>query len=156
MRRQITILLTLAICLVASNWVTTGQELKRLTNSNQELQGNLGFTGLGANCNGVNFGSNTQSNANLFYEEPDEPDQHLVARWCFESGPTPLDDSSPSGRNNKLDVSGNIRFEDGIAKFPFGENGAGLKTASGPQMLPGSAMTLWIRFKVNQAPSDTI
>ncbi len=156
MRSQITILLTLAICLVASDPVITGQEFKRLTISNQELQGNPGFTRPGVNCKGVNLGSNGQSDTNISYEEPDEPDQHLVARWCFESGLTPLDDSSPAGLNNKLSVLGNIRFEDGIAKFPFRENGAGLKTSSGLQMPPGSAMTLWVRFKVSQAPSDTI
>ena len=94
--------------------------------------------------------------AGLGYEQTDGPDQTLIARWCFESGPLPIDDSSPKGLNSKLDVSGNIRFEDGIAKFPFRETGACLKTASGQQTLPESAQTIWFRFKVNQAPSDTI
>ncbi len=156
MKRKITILLTLTGWLIASNSFITGQEYGWLSLNNQVLKGDFGDTGPGNNYNGVIVRINTSSNSNLLNGQPDDPDQNLIARWCFESGPSPLNSSFPAGLNSKLHVSGNINFEDGIAKIPFGENGTGLKAASDPHLLRGDAMTLWFRLKVNQAPSDTI
>ena len=45
-------------------------------------------------------------------------EQGLVARWCFETGLSPLDDTAPFGKvKDKLLVKGGVNFENGIAKL---------------------------------------
>ena len=83
------------------------------------------------------------------------PSEHLVARWCFETGALPTDDTAPAGKNaDRLTVSGPVRFEDGLAKLPANVAGVALKAESSDDLSPAAEMTLWMRFKLKQKPSS--
>ena len=85
------------------------------------------------------------------------PDLHLVARWCFESGLSPLDDTAPAGQvKDNLHIIGYLNVEEGIVKFPAGNEGVGLKADPSVDMSFESGMTLWARLRVDAQPNDTI
>lgn len=87
----------------------------------------------------------------LYIDKPTytSPDKHLVARWCFETGQYPAHDTAPAGKSrDNLEVLGPVRFENGIAKFPAGIEGVGLRAESSPDLSPNTEMTVWLRFKV--------
>jgi hypothetical protein len=86
-----------------------------------------------------------------------DPEDHLVARWCFESGQSPLDDTAPAGQvSDNLRIHGSVVIEDGIAKFSAGKEGVGIKVNPSVDLSHETEMTLWVRLKVDSQPTDTI
>ena len=86
-----------------------------------------------------------------------EQDSHLVARWCFENSQLPHMDFAPSGQaSDKLNILGSVTIRDGIARFPAGKEGVGLKVKSSVDIKPSAEMTIWARLRVDAQPVDTI
>lgn len=180
MKRKITFLFILAVCVVVTGSMAISQQLERLPYNHRALLVDLGvglnaylladanyfffhrvdnFKALQDDDPGKSFIDLSKDIESWYIKKPEykEPDNHLVARWCFESGHSPLEDTAPAGMaSDNLRVFGSVTIEDGIAKFPAGKEGVGLEVGSSADLSPVNEMTLWARLRVNAQVNDTI
>jgi hypothetical protein len=89
--------------------------------------------------------------------EPREVSEHMTARWCFEMGDSPLDDTGVSGvESNRLESKGSVMMKDGIAMMDAGTPGLALIASPGTDLDANPELTVWMRMKACQQPGDTL
>jgi hypothetical protein len=80
--------------------------------------------------------------------------QGLVARWCFETGLSPTDDTAPFGKvKDKLTVNGGVNFENGIAKLKRSQS-AGLVASFSEDLVMAKEMSVWARIFIPVAQQN--
>ncbi len=89
--------------------------------------------------------------------EPREVSEHMIARWCFETGSSPVDNTGEAASEiNALEIRGPVTIKDGIARMEEGIPGMALIASSVTDLDASPELTAWIRVRVNQLPEDTL